>query len=286
MSGIVWLASYPKSGNTWFRVFLANLRGEGRPPADINDLRSSLIASARELFDDAVGIESSDLTHEEAERLRPEVYEELARQSGETLFVKIHDAFTRLQDGRPLFAGPGVLCSICIIRNPLDIAISLAHHLGSDIDTAIGNMDDPEYAFCQKPRRLHNQLRQRLLTWSEHVLSWVDAPGLRVHVMRYEDMHLQPLETFAAAVSFAGLREDSHRIARALELSSFVELQRQEEEHGFREKSPAAQLFFRKGKIGSWREVMNEVQVARVVEAHGAVMRRFDYLTERGEIVF
>ena len=38
MSGIIWLASYPKSGNTWFRVFLTNLLEEKDQPADINDL--------------------------------------------------------------------------------------------------------------------------------------------------------------------------------------------------------------------------------------------------------
>ena len=38
MSGIIYLASYPKSGNTWFRVFLTNLRGEEDGPAQINKL--------------------------------------------------------------------------------------------------------------------------------------------------------------------------------------------------------------------------------------------------------
>jgi len=57
MSGIIYLASYPKSGNTWFRVFLTNLRGEKDGPAQINRLDSTPIASARGTFDaDPVGI--------------------------------------------------------------------------------------------------------------------------------------------------------------------------------------------------------------------------------------
>ncbi len=46
VGGIVWLASYPKSGNTWFRVFLSNLMGELEEAANINDLKSTPIASA------------------------------------------------------------------------------------------------------------------------------------------------------------------------------------------------------------------------------------------------
>ena len=51
MSGIYWLASYPKSGNTWFRMLVANLSATDKP-VDINDLpERGGIASARGSFD-------------------------------------------------------------------------------------------------------------------------------------------------------------------------------------------------------------------------------------------
>src|SRR5690606_3634079 len=65
MSGILWLASYPKSGNTWFRAFLTNLLREDDEPADINDLVGGPIAGSREPFDEAVGYDSGDLTEDE-----------------------------------------------------------------------------------------------------------------------------------------------------------------------------------------------------------------------------
>ncbi|HJX72016.1 MAG TPA: hypothetical protein VJ346_08695, partial [Bacteroidales bacterium] len=68
---IVWLASYPKSGNTWFRIFLTNLLNHTNEPVDINNLYPSTIASSRSLFDEATGLESSDLTLDEIELLRP-----------------------------------------------------------------------------------------------------------------------------------------------------------------------------------------------------------------------
>lgn len=74
MKNIVWLASYPKSGNTWVRVFLTNLLRDSDCPADINQLEMTPIASNRSVFDDVVGMKAADLSYDEVDRLRPEVY--------------------------------------------------------------------------------------------------------------------------------------------------------------------------------------------------------------------
>ena len=80
MTRTVWLASYPKSGNTWFRLLVANLSADDGKPVDINDLpERGGIASARAPFDHLLLIDSGLLTHDEADSLRPRVYEELAR---------------------------------------------------------------------------------------------------------------------------------------------------------------------------------------------------------------
>ena len=105
---IVWLASYPKSGNTWMRAFLSNYLADGDAPVDINSLDTGgPIASARAVFDDAVGVEASDLTQDEIERYRPRVYLQVAANSSETLYLKIHDAFTYTPDGSPLVPAGG-----------------------------------------------------------------------------------------------------------------------------------------------------------------------------------
>ena len=129
-------------------------------------------------------------------------------------------------------------------------------------------------------RQLSEQLRQKLLSWSDHVLSWVDASDIRVFVMRYEDMKHKPLETFASVARFAGLSDDPEQVCRAVEFSSFQSLQQQEREHGFREKSPRNKVFFRRGGSDYCHEVLTEKQVNRILEASGEVMRRFGYLTD------
>ncbi len=284
MSSIIWLASYPKSGNTWFRVFLTNLRGEEDGPAQINRLNSTPIASAREIFDDEAGIEASDLTSDEIDRLRPEIYTHLAEQANETLFMKVHDACTSNDKNIPLFPKEATAGAIYFIRNPLDVAISFANHSGGDYDTAISRMAEETFAFCGRPKRLHNQLRQKLLSWSSHVKSWTEQAPFPVCVLRFEDMKQKPVETFEKAIRFSGLEYGREEILKALELSSFEELQRQEKEDGFKEKSPRSDMFFRKGEVGSWREELTKKQAERVINDHRSVMRRFGYLGKDDEI--
>ena len=278
--GAFWLASYPKSGNTWFRVFLTNLMGEESDPADINDLNNAAIASARAKFDETVGFAASDLTADEIDRLRPEVYEAWARESDEPQFHKIHDAYTRLPDGRPLVSRAATKGVIYLLRNPLDIAVSFAHHSSCAIDQSIKNMGNEKFAFASKPDRLHRQLRQRLLSWTGHAQSWIDEPGLPVHVVRYEDMKDAPLETFSAAARFAGLPDDPKSISKAIRASDIRELKRQEQEKGFKEKSQKAKSFFRSGKSGGWRKDLTDAQVARIISDHREAMRRFGYLDD------
>ena len=286
MNGITWLVSYPKSGNTWFRVFLANLQEEKKSPAEINRLNRTLIASARPIFDDTVGFESSDLTADEIDSLRPEIYEHIACNSEETQFMKVHDAYTYITDDTPLFPSKASCGAIYLMRNPLDVAVSLAHHSGWDYSQSIRNMADDQAAFCRNQKRLHNKLKQKLLSWSHHVLSWMEAPGIDVCFLRYEDMKQKPLETFEKAVKFLEFDYGRDKIQKAIDLSSFEELQRQEKENGFREKNAITELFFRKGKVGSWREELNDKQVKQIISDHGAVMRRYGYLDVNNEVIF
>ena len=138
-------------------------------------------------------------------------------------------------------------------------------------------MNNSEYAFCHRTDRLHNQLRQKLTSWSGHVKSWVDDSELPVLVMRYEDMQASPVETFTRAVSYLGLGYARPEIEAALDQASFARLKQQEKEKGFSEKSAGSSSFFRKGVVGDWRNVLSENQIRRIVEAHQETMKRFGY---------
>ena len=200
MTRTIWLASYPKSGNTWFRILVANLSAKDGKPADINDLpERGGIASARAPFDYLSLVDSGLLTFDEIDGLRPRVYEELAGGADDdeydkpqavppVRFVKVHDAYTLTAESEPLLAGRrGADGAIVIVRDPRDVAASLANHHGTSIDDAITFMNNPQAAYAAKPGRLHEQLRQKLPTWSGHIASWLDQSDIPVYLIRYED---------------------------------------------------------------------------------------------------
>lgn len=291
MTRTIWLASYPKSGNTWFRMLVANLFATDDKPVDINDLPERRgIASARGPFDYLTLIDSGLLTHDEIDGLRPRVYEELARGADDdeydkqqdvppVRFVKVHDAYTATPKGEPLLAGRcGAEGAILIVRDPRDVAPSLANHHRSSIDDAIAFMNDPEVVYAGRPGRLHQQLRQKLLSWSSHVASWLDQADIPVHSIRYEDMQSDTVATFRRALHFAGHPASDEAITRAVRYADFAELHRQEAEKGFRELPPKpGGAFFRRGVVGGWRDELGVEQVAQIEAAHAPMMLRLGY---------
>lgn len=285
MNNIIWLASYPKSGNTWFRTFISNLLNEKDEDVSINSLKTDGIFSSRQLLDNITGVESSDLTFDEIDKLRPTAYNYLAENLQRNLFIKAHDAYTYLEDGRPLF-GTTNSKIIYIMRNPLDVTVSFANHSSKDLDTTIRNMGNEEFAFCKSEDALSNQLRQKLLTWSKHVESFEKATEIPVHIIRYEDMKLEPIRTFAEAIKFIGLDYSEEQLKEAILKSDFKKLKDDEDKNGFKEKPSKVKSFFRKGEIGDWGNHLTKEQINKLIADHKEVMRRFGYIDKVGNIVY
>ena len=275
MSGIVWLASYPKSGNTWLRVLLTNYLRDTGEPADINNLLGGPAAGSRERFDEWAGVEGSALDANVVDRLRPQVYRSVARDADDTLFMKVHDAWARVDTGEPMFPADVTLGAIYVIRNPLDLAGSCAHHWGTSIEAAVERMCGGS---AGRLPGLPGQLRQQVGSWSHHVRSWVDDSGGPVHVVRYEDLSADPCRAFGGVVMSCGLDYDQERVKNAVAFSSFAELQRQEGSAGFGERSTAAPGgFFRRGEVGSWHDELPGYLAERLTAAHHETMERFGY---------
>ena len=295
---IVWLASYPKSGNTWLRAVLTHyLRngGERGPkgecgshgervshgePASINTLLGRPLASDRKTFDELVELDSSDLTPDEVLHYQPSFRESLAEALPPPAFVKTHDAYLRLPGGGMLFPKAATAGVIYLVRNPLDVAVSYAHHLNRSIDDTVAWMADQSACEGSVPHRLTTRLPEPLTTWSGHVSSWLDQTELPLHVARYEDLLEDSLAGFGAIVRFAGLDRDGARLARAVARAAFPRLRAEEEAFGFIDKQPTAPSFFRAGVAGSWRSALSARQVRALVDTHGTVMERLGYLRE------
>ena len=292
-----WLASYPKSGNTWFRLLLANLRAD--QPADINRLPTEpALASARAPFDRVTLVASGLLTPHECDLIRPAAYRAMARIDDpeedegpagvdDTIFVKTHDGWTRNAAGEAMLGGANAAAgAILIVRDPRDIVASLAHHSGSPHDAAIEFMADPAARFADQLDCQPSQLRQIVTDWSGFQAGWLNQRDTPVHLIRYEDLQADAAGELARALAFVGVVARAAECDRAAEFARFERLQEQEMRMGFGE-APRPQLgsrFFRRGAIGGWRHELTPYQAARIETAHSAMMTRLGYkLTERRE---
>lgn len=279
--GIFWLSSYPKSGNTWFRVILANLLNPSLEALNINQINITRHASDRALFVEALGFNTYLLSEDELLRLRPSVYKWYSQQKMHVQYLKIHDAYIYIDDATPLVPHEGNLGALYFIRNPLDIAISFAYHSNISIDQSIDLMCDKEAKIFGNTGFLGMQLQQYLLSWSRHVQSWTSMNNhLRVMCLRYEDMHFSLLSTIKKALQFLRLDSSDQAILTAINHARFEKLQHQESQHSFREKSWVQKKFFRKGMIGEWEQTLNPFQINKIIEHHKDVMFAHGYIDE------
>ncbi len=280
MSGIVWLASYPKSGNTWVRIFLNNYLSESDEPWDINDLQEHTAGGFQRFsYDQILGIETSDLTTEELLRLRPVVNEEFKSDDDRPLFLKTHDAYCDAEGKNPYLQPSEKHRILYIVRNPLDIAGSFANHYDSTIDEAIERMGREGYTLAQGKKQSTVQVPQFVGSWSHHVRSWLEMSPFEPLLVRYEDMLAQPREQFAKVVRFSGLPFEERRLGKAIEFSNFSRTKKAEVSGaGFRERLHKEARFFRSGAAGKWKEELSTQQIKRVLKNHGTEMRRLGYL--------
>jgi len=279
--GIVWIASYPKSGNTWMRVYLYHLMRimNGVPRAE-NDLHALDRSSAYEarlygLFEQFLGKPLATASTRDVAVVRPQVHASIAHQSDGVALIKTHMVLGQL--GEIPTHNLAVSCgTIYIVRDPRDVAISLSAHNGSTIDQAITDMETPSYA-TQNTDQVAFEIWG---SWSENTRSWTMRPHEAVLVVRYEDMQADPIGTFTKVAAHLRQQPTPEQIAEAVELSTFKELQTAEITAGdFRERSERSDRFFREGRVGEWREKLSEAQVNRITAAHGEQMRAFGYLT-------
>ena len=275
----VWLASWPKSGNTWVRCLLTNFLSESNEPVSIDNLVGHS-ATDMKTFDTFAGIPSSHCTDDEAESLRPSVYRFQAAAEVESghdglLFSKVHDAFRTTASGESLFPTAVTAGAVYVMRNPLDVAVSGAFHWGIDMSKAVAALNNP----LKLAGRNTDQLRQRIGNWSSHVENWTRGPRFPVLALRYEDLLAEPLETLARIVRFLNLNgdDDGNRLRRAVEFSSFARSREAEDQHGFLDRSPHSRRFFRSGRAGDWRHYLTSKQARAVLEAHGPVMEMWGY---------
>lgn len=275
---IMWLASYPKSGNTWMRAFLSALLGDGA--VDLNHMKSDGIFSSRAIFDSITDLDSRYLYDEEAKSMLANVYRQLAKSRAQLNIIKVHDAYENDIYNKPIIPADVTFCAIYIIRNPLDIAGSLSGHMKMPIQDAVDMLLNPDSSIAQQPnnRNKSNQFRQHLSDWSGHVEGWTNNIPFPVYVVRYEDMLNNSIPTFSELLHKIDWNYPKETIMQAIAATNFDTLRNQEETRGFAEMDIPGARFFRAGKTGNWKNELTSAQITAITTKHWRVMEQYNYL--------
>lgn len=274
MGAIIWLASYPKSGNTWLRAFLFNLLRSPPQPASINELDSFCIGeSAGAWYAHRAGHPIGGMEMPAIMALRPLVHRDFTRAFPDSVFVKTHNYLGECCDialhTMDVSAG-----AIYVVRNPLDVVISMTDHFGVSLDEAIVRLADKTAA----TETTNAHAAEFHSDWSTHVGSWTAHPNPSLHIVRYEDMLDRPNRTFRQIATFLGLTPPNDRLRKAIKFSSFETLKAQEQKSGFKERSEYSKAFFRAGRTQQWRTKLSPAQIDQIVADHHLQMARFGYL--------
>ena len=269
---IHWLASFPKSGNTWVRSFLTAYQFG---TIDINRLDFVCGDNQFWFFQLASPLPYHQLGMYEWACIRlSALYSMKVAKKYTPFLVKTHNANANIRDV-PLIPNGLTGNSVYLIRDPRDVAISYASHMGVDIDTAIGNITN-EHLGSKASTEL-NALPQLFSSWDRNVYSWRKRDYCIV--VRYEDLLAQPEIEFRRILDHYGIDYSQEKFETAFNLTRFDRLQKMEAEAegGFSENSPKQERFFRKGKAGGWQNELTAPQVERLETALGEEMRRHGY---------
>jgi hypothetical protein len=212
---VQWIASYPRSGNTWLRFLVVNCLVDHQ-----FDWETAMNCFAFELYYYLSKMRTDGWTeHQTLEVLRSVVRNQPTREHiGDRVYLKTHNAWTPEHPfGR--YADRALL----IVRDPRDVLLSAVnfHKLTRDADADpvayahryIEHGSDPAW------------INAGYGTWYDHYRSWTAQADFPVHVVRYETLKTDPVPALLQLCDFLGFEVSQADAERAVERTALAKLQ-------------------------------------------------------------
>ena len=278
MNNYWYIASYPKSGNTWCRIFISELKRLKKLKENsknknlvtnsgidkfetLNDISKGVILSSRELIENHLGIDVSDFNNIELEFLRSKIKKLDSLYLGNYPYVKVHDSFFIKNQRSSVIPTKNCGGVVYLLRHPADVAFSWSKFKNISIDESIKFLLSKNGSLCGSNSKLLSQSYQFLGSWSNHVDNWHKQVEIPVLTIKYEDMIENPFKEFLKISSFLSISSDVGLIKKAIELTNFSRLKTKEKKYGFREAYSNEIPFFRKGIKGEGLSKLNYQQL-------------------------
>lgn len=146
---------------------------------------------------------------------------------------------------------------VYLVRNPVDVIPSYAHHMGVSVEETWTRMKMDTF---MTRRDDSTPCWELVSSWERHTRSWLEiARSPKMLLVRYEDMKRRPISTFRRVLEHLALPVDEELFLKALMWSDFTAMRNEEKdmESGYRESTDKGP-FFRRGEIGDGARAVPE----------------------------
>ena len=277
---IIWLASYPKSGNTWLRLFLKAYIQNNNESFNINNEINDTFKV--DIFPNLKNFEKFNIKCNGFQDVVENWIEiqELLNLKNKLNFIKTHNALCTINNYR--FTNKiNTLGGIYVVRDPRDVAVSFGHHMGKSFEEITDQMINEKFMICESSFVKKGFDSTMLSTWSNHYNSWKNFDSKNILIIKYEDLIKDTFSEFLRLIKFlnklCNLDIDKNRIAKSIDLTDFEKLQSLEINSGFDEKTKS-ENFFRKGKVGDWKFELNDKLSNKIEKSFEKEMLSLGYI--------
>ena len=276
---IIWIASYPKSGNTWVRSFLASYYFSENGIFTVEDLYKIEDYPNKQFFP-GINIKKWEIyKHWEESQKR-------IKKNNKIKFLKTHNSLINIL-GEDFTQPKYTLGIIYVIRDPRNVITSVKNH--NSFKTY-----DEAFAFMKKDNTTiwgfdNDYSKTNVInSWRINYQSWTRKDKYKKMIVKYEDMLSKPEETFYDLVKFVNnicsfdKEIDKDKINNAIKTTSFDNLKKIEERGEFREtvhnlKTKEKKKFFYKGAENDWKKILDKKLAEDMTEYYKDDLKLFGY---------
>ena len=279
---IIWIASYPKSGNTWLRALLASyyFTNEGSFSLSLLDKIDAFPSDKffKEYNDQFSKVEdTSKYWLKEQEKIN---------KKNKITFLKTHSAICKI-NGNSFTNKENSIGAIYIVRDPRNVITSVSNHYQISIEDAFQFMKDEKRGIINKKDGRYLGF-QAVWSWSINQKTWVENNLFPVLVIKYEDLLKETYNTFRKVIEFINKISNSSKIfnkskgKNSIKNTSFEKLQRMENDHGFAEamnkKGTNKKIkFFNLGQKNNYKNLLSQDLIIKMNEFYKEELIKFNY---------
>ncbi len=275
---IIWIASYPKSGNTWIRSFLSSYIYTDTGTFDFNLLNNIKQFPVLKYYNE-INLNPKNLL-EAAEGWV--TAQQMINLDNKVHYMKTHNAMCTINK-YPFTNKENTLGAIYIVRDPRDILVSYSNYLNINYSETLNELirkNNPSFLSDTVDNK--DIIGSLIGSWSENFNSWKQYNLTKKIIIRYEDLISNPYETFFKIITYLndlyGLEINKEKIQKSIESTKFENLQNLEKKNNFLEKGKNTGAFFREGKIGQWKDIDIPKEIKILEEKFKNEMLELNYL--------